>query len=139
MITYIVGIPIFETQLTLLVDQDLLDLHHRIVFWFQLLVAASRYNLFQLVEGLHQVLLVLETQLLCNDLEIAHGIHLALHMRHIGIFEGTTQMENAITSADVRKKVIAQALSLGGALDQAGDVDHIEVCGHNAARRVRER
>lgn len=76
-----------------LVDDDLFDLHHRVVFLIQFLTTASRHTLFQLVEGLYQVRLDLGTQLLGNDLLIT--------LRNIEILEGTLLKENAITSADV--------------------------------------
>jgi hypothetical protein len=39
----------------------------------------------------------------------------------------TAKMEEGITGSDVGEEGIAEALTFGGALHQAGDVDNVEV------------
>lgn len=56
-------------------------------------------------------------------------------MNDVRIVEGAAQMEDRIAGADVRQERIAQALALGGALHQAGDVDDVEEGGHLAAQK----
>lgn len=125
--TYIMGIPVLEAQMTLLIDKDILNLKHRIVFGLELLVAAAGHHLLQFVQVLEQILLVLEAQLLGDDLQIAHRIHLALHVGHIRILEGAAQVENGIAGADVRKEVVSKSLTLGGSLHQASNVHDVQI------------
>jgi len=127
------GIPVLEAQMTLLVDEDLLDLDHRVVFGLQLLVAAAGHHLLQFVQVLEQILLVLEAQLLGDDLQIAHRVHLALDMGHIRVLEGAAQVKDGIAGADVRQEVVAQTLTLGGSLHQAGNVHDVQIGGHHTS------
>ena len=46
-------------------------------------------------------------------------------------------MEESVAGLDVREEGVTQALSLGGALHQAGDVHHVEESRHFAAKKER--
>lgn len=48
----------------------------------------------------------------------------------------TEQVEDGIASRDVGQKVIAQTSSLGGPLDQTGDIDNVQVSGDLTGRLV---
>ena len=65
---------------------------------------------------------IAEDQLGVDGLDVADGVHAALHMDHIGAVKAAHHVHNGVALPDVAQKLVAQALALGGALYQAGDV-----------------
>ena len=47
-------------------------------------------------------------------------------MVHVGIVEAARDLNDGVDFADVREELVAQALALAGALDEAGDVDKLD-------------
>jgi hypothetical protein len=45
---------------------------------------------------------------------------------HVGIVEAADHHQDGAGLADVGEELVAEALALGGALDQAGDVDDLD-------------
>ena len=53
----------------------------------------------------------------------SRGVDLAVDVHDVGVVEGADDLADRVGLADVGEELVAQALALGGALDDAGDVD----------------
>ena len=73
---------------------------------------------------------VLEAELLGDDLEVAHRVDLALDVRrHVAVrrlLEDADDVEDRVRRRNVREEGVAEALARRRALDQAGDVHHLQ-------------
>jgi hypothetical protein len=61
-----------------------------------------------------------------DDLAVAHGIDAAHYVRDVGILEAANHVHDRVGLTDVREELVAKALTLGGALHQAGDVHELD-------------
>ena len=61
---------------------------------------------------------------------IAHRIDGPHDVHDVGILERANHVHHGIDFPDLREELIAEALALRGALDQAGDVHELHDCGH---------
>ena len=57
-------------------------------------------------------------------------------MGDVVVLEATQHMDDGVGVTDVRKELITQTLALRCALHEAGDVDDLDGCWHNALRVV---
>ena len=60
-------------------------------------------------------------------------------MDHIGIFKAAHDLQNCIDLADVREKLIAEALPLACPFDDSSNVDQLEGRRHNLLRNDKVR
>jgi hypothetical protein len=89
------------------------------------LVAAAR-ALHQALRPLLQAVEVGEHQLRLDRLGVADRVDAALDMGDVAILEAAQHMDDRVHLADVRQELVAQALALGGAAHQPGDVHEFE-------------
>ena len=69
---------------------------------------------------------IAEDQFEVDGFDVAQGIDRALHMHDIAGIEAADHMDDGVDLADMRQELVAQALALGRALDQSGDVDELD-------------
>jgi hypothetical protein len=69
-----------------------------------------------------QGLQVGEDQLGVDRLDVRRGINGTVHMHHVRVVEHPNDLADRVGLADVREELVAEALPLGCALDQARDV-----------------
>ena len=67
-----------------------------------------------------------EHELELDDVDVAHRIDRARHVDHVRVVEAAHHHQDRVGLADVREELVAQALALRRALDQAGDVDDLD-------------
>ena len=77
---------------------------------------------------------VRQHQLRVDDLDVVQRVHLARHVRDVVVFEATHEMRDCVRLADVREELVAEALALRRALDEARDVDELHDGGHHFFR-----
>ena len=63
----------------------------------------------------------------------------ALHMGDIGVLKAPDHVDDGIGRADVAQELVAQALALGGALYQAGDIHELDDSGGNLLGLIQTR
>ena len=68
---------------------------------------------------------VAQNQLGVDGLDVAQGVHAAVHMHDVGAAEAAHHMHNGVTLADVAQELVAQTLALGSALYKTGDVHEL--------------
>mmetsp|Transcript_70889 Transcript_70889/g.224431 ORF Transcript_70889/g.224431 Transcript_70889/m.224431 type:complete len:462 (+) Transcript_70889:311-1696(+) len=78
------------------------------------------------LEVLTQLLQILAAQLVGDDVEVVHGVDAVLHVHHVDVLEGTAHVEDPVHALDVGEESVAQPLAVGRALDQAGDIPHVQ-------------
>ena len=61
-----------------------------------------------------------------DDFDVGDRVDLARHVHHVGIVETAHDVDDGIGLADVGKELVTQAFTLGGARDQARDVDELD-------------
>ena len=69
------------------------------VFGLGLFVGAQR-GLLELIDVGQQVGLVLQSQLLVDDVQVPHRVHLALHVRNVIIVERTCRRADTVDEAE---------------------------------------
>ena len=67
-----------------------------------------------------------ENQLGLDGVDIAGGIDAAIHMDDVFILKAAHHMDDGVHLADVGEELVAQALAVARALDQAGDVHEFQ-------------
>ena len=77
--------------------------------------------------ALLEALEVGEHQLGLDRLGVGDGIDPALDMGDVAAFEAAQHMDDGVDLADVGEELVAEALALRGAADQAGNVDELEL------------
>ena len=77
-----------------------------------------------------------QDQLGLDGLHVGERVHAAGHVHHVRVAEEAHHFADGVRLADVRKELVAQTLALAGAGDQAGDVDELHRCRHDARRVV---
>ena len=81
---------------------------------------------FQLGQAVFQMLDVGQHQFNLDRLHVGDGVDLASHVDHVGILEAADHLQDGVDLADVREKLVAEALAFAGALHDACDVDELE-------------
>jgi hypothetical protein len=71
-----------------------------------------------------------------DRLDIAFRRHVPVHVRHVRVGEDPHHLADRIGLADVGEELVAQALALRGAADQAGDVGEPHAGRHDPGRVV---
>ena len=65
-------------------------------------------------------------QLQLDDLDVADGIDIAGHVNHVRVLEAADHHQDGAGLANVGQELVTQALALGRALHQPGDVDDLD-------------
>jgi len=78
------------------------------------------------VESLVDGLQVFQEKLGVDDLHVAHRIDRSVHVRHLFVLEAAHHVNDGVDLPDLREKLIAESLPLGGSLDEACDVDELD-------------
>ena len=99
----------------------------------RLLVRALGFFL-QSVDAPLQAVEVGQHQLGLDGLDIGDRIDAVLHMGDVGVLEAAHHMHDGVDLADMGEELVAQALALGGAAHQPGDVHEGEARGHDLRR-----
>ena len=73
-----------------------------------------------------------EPQLDVDDLAVAGRVDRTHHVLDVGILEAADHVHDRVHLADVGEELVAEALALARALDQAGDVEELDRRGHGA-------
>lgn len=116
------GAPVAERHVLALLEPRL-HAHERLVLHLLLLSAEAALDvLLHALGGLAHALNVLETQLLLDDLDVAHRVDVALDVRHLGRVKAAHHVVDGVHGLDVRQERVAEAGAVGGAAHQAGDV-----------------
>ena len=100
-------------------------MHHRRLGGGFLVAALG--PLLEVGQALLQQIEVGQHQFGLDDLGVAYRIDRARDVGHVGILEAAQHMGDGVDLADVPEELVAQALALGGALHQAGDIDELEL------------
>ena len=69
-----------------------------------------------------QNLQIRKNQLQVDGLDISGRVNASVHMDYIGILKTAHHMNDGVHLPDICQKLVAQALTFGGALNQAGDI-----------------
>ena len=77
---------------------------------------------------------VFELQLVVDNLLVADGVDAAVDVGDVVVVEAAQDVQDGVGLAYVGKELVAQALALAGAFDQAGDVDNLYRGGHYRTR-----
>ena len=80
----------------------------------------------RLVDAALEDVQVGEDQLQVDDLDVAFGADAALDVDNLAVLKAAHHMDDGVHLADVGEEFVAQALALGSALDQAGDVHKLD-------------
>ena len=67
-----------------------------------------------------------EDELQVDGLDVPLGVDAALHVDDVVVFEAADHVDDGVHLPDIGEEFVAQALALGGALDQAGDVHEFD-------------
>ena len=86
------------------------------------LLVAALHGLLGLVDPPLHHLHIRHHQLQVDDVDIPQRIRGPFHMGHVGVLKAPHHMDDGIGGADIGQEFVAQALALGGALHQTGDV-----------------
>ena len=108
------------------------DLLQQLLLEQGMLVAAfdvARDFLLALADGLQ----VGQHELRGDDLDVPHRVNVAGHVCDVGILEAAHDVNERVHLADMAEELIAQALAVGGALDQPGDIHELEGRGNLGA------
>ena len=93
----VVLVPVPEPQVSLVLYQHLLDLGQDLVLGLEGLVAAPDELPLHLIVHLLEVLDVLESELLVDDVEVPDGVHVPLHVRNVRVLKRAAQVEQRVT------------------------------------------
>jgi len=66
-----------------------------------------------------------EEELGVDDVDVVEGVDSAGDVDDLGVGEAPDDVEDGVGGADVAEELIAEAFTLGGAFDEAGDVDEL--------------
>ncbi len=94
------------------------DLHRFLV--------AGAQGLAEAVLGLLDRLHVGQRELGVDHLDVGDRVDLVVHVDHVAVLEAAHHVGDRVGLADVGEELVPEALALGGARDQAGDVDELD-------------
>ena len=97
-----------------------------------LFVAAGGGHLLHLLDAVLHRLQILDLQFGIHHFLVANGIHRAVYVHNVAVVEAAQHVQNGVGLADVGQELVAQALALGSALYQAGDVHDFHRGGNGA-------
>jgi hypothetical protein len=89
-------------------------------------------HLLRAVAALADRLQVLEAELHRDGLDVRDGVDPVLHVHDVRVFEAPRDLDDGVHLADVRQELIAEALALVGAANEARDVDEVDDGGDDA-------
>ena len=90
----------------------------------------------QAVQAALQHLHVGEDQLQIDGLHVPHGIDAAVHVGHVLVVKAPDDVQYGVHLTDVAEKLVAEPLTLAGALDEARDVHKLHYGGGELVRVV---
>ena len=124
----------------LAVGEQRLEAFEQAHFQLRLRVAGFR-GFLRLVEAAFDAGEVGEREFDRDDLAVAHRIGRAHHVLDVGVLEAADDVDDRVHFADVGEELVAEAFTLAGAFDQAGDVEEFDSGRHRALRAddLRER
>src|SRR5213075_1721263 len=70
-------------------------------------------------------------QLSVDGLDVADGIDCAGDVMDVGVIETADDLDDGVDFADVAEKLVAETFTLGGTLDQPGDIDELDGGGND--------
>ena len=114
--------------------QGVAILAQHLILQLGLLVATRGSLLLHLLYALLDGLEILDLQLGIDDFLVAHGVHGAVHVGHVVVVEAAQHVDDGIRLADVGQELVAQSLTLAGALHESCNVDNLHRGGHYAPR-----
>jgi hypothetical protein len=82
--------------------------------------------LFEAFDLLRYPLNVLETKFVLDNLHVAHGVNVSLHMDNLGIVESANDLKDAVDRTYVRKESISEPGTCRCALDSISLLRHGE-------------
>ena len=88
-------------------------------------VLAALGHLLQLFQAAFHALQVGQQKFGLDGIDVAQGIHAAVHMGDVLILEAAHHFHDGGAFADVAQELVAQAFALAGAAHQTGDVDEV--------------
>ena len=88
-------------------------------------VLAALGHLLQLFQAAFHALQVGQQQFGLDGVDVAQGVHAAVHMSDVLILEAADNFYDGGAFADIAQELVAQAFALAGAAHQAGDVDEV--------------
>ena len=90
-----------------------------------LLVTAYAGLLLDALDAAFHRLEVLQLELRVDDFFVANGIYRAIDVYDVRIIETAEDVDDGITFAYVSEELVTEALALGGAFDESGDIDNL--------------
>ena len=90
-------------------------------------LVAALGALLEVGQALLEAVEVGQHQLGLDDLGVAHRIDAARDVGDVAVLEAAQHVGDGVDLADVGEELVAQAFALRRALDQAGDVDELEL------------
>ena len=66
-----------------------------------------------------------EEELGVDDVDVVEGVDAAGDVDDFGVVEAADDVADGVGGADVAEELVAEAFALGGAFDEAGDVDEL--------------
>ena len=88
-------------------------------------VLAALGHLLQLFQAAFHALQVGQQQFGLDGIDVAQGIHAAVHMGDVLILEAAHHFHDGGAFADIAQELVAQTFALAGAAHQTGDVDEV--------------
>lgn len=92
--------------------------------------AQATHGLLEVSHGAANELLVLETKLVVDGLEILDRVNLTVNVDNIDLIESTADVEDGIDGTDVGQESVTKSLSGRGALHQTSNIDHSQPGGN---------
>ena len=96
-------------------------------------------RLLRALAALLYALEILEAELGLDDLDVARGVHGAVHVNDVDVFEAADDMDDGVDLADLGEELVAAAAAGAGPFDEPGDVDELEAGGSGLGRLVERR
>ena len=111
-----------DTAGVLSLKQGFANRSQHTVLHFRVFVIAHLGDFLHTLDAILHRLEVFELQLGVDDFFVANRIHTSVDMHHIAVVETAQHVDNGVGLADIAEKLVAEPLTLRGALHQTGDV-----------------
>ena len=69
---------------------------------------------------------ILYLELEVDDFLVSYGVYRTVHMHHVRIVEASEHVQYRVALPDVGEELVAEPLSVAGALDESRDVDYVD-------------